>query len=272
MAAARDSRQYFTTKLTQRKYFEGYREVPGTRRNTIPWIVKKELGNEVSYVFDWETESFTYKSRYESVCKALGYGDEFLEKTRHLHSSSSSSPKSNNVDDWDGLGSTSRSRSFRTARQSTDSCSDLQQARKADDTSSRPSNSISDTSETSRLRRQLLEEDGSDDTNSRGSPTRQSVAPQRTKRMMADPSAQLLGDTDSMRRRKPPYEISSSGELLVSTSLGESAPGTQSTKRRIPDSPTSQLQPSNAERRRPRTRATSNREESDPPSYSGTTD
>lgn len=50
LAAAPDSRQYFITGLTQRKYFEGYQEVPSRRHDTIPWIVKKELGNEVSYV------------------------------------------------------------------------------------------------------------------------------------------------------------------------------------------------------------------------------
>ena len=34
----------------QRKYFDGYQKVPGRRHDTIPWIVKKELGDEVSYV------------------------------------------------------------------------------------------------------------------------------------------------------------------------------------------------------------------------------
>lgn len=50
MAAAPDSRQYFITELTQRKYFERYQEVPDRRHDTIPWIVKRELGDEVSYV------------------------------------------------------------------------------------------------------------------------------------------------------------------------------------------------------------------------------
>ena len=49
IAAAPDSRQYFLTDLTQRKYFEGYQEVPDRKHDTIPWIVKKELGDEVSY-------------------------------------------------------------------------------------------------------------------------------------------------------------------------------------------------------------------------------
>ena len=50
LAEATDSHQCFITDLTQRKYFEGYKEMPGRRHDTIPWIVKKELGTEVSYV------------------------------------------------------------------------------------------------------------------------------------------------------------------------------------------------------------------------------
>lgn len=50
IAAAPASRQYFITDLTQRKYFEGYQEILDRRHDTIPWIVKRELGDEVSYV------------------------------------------------------------------------------------------------------------------------------------------------------------------------------------------------------------------------------
>ncbi len=50
MGQATGSREYFITELTQRYYFEGYQESPDRRHDTIPWIVKKELGNEVSYV------------------------------------------------------------------------------------------------------------------------------------------------------------------------------------------------------------------------------
>lgn len=50
IAAAHNSRQYFITDLTHRRYFDGYQEVPDRRHDTIPWIVKKELGDEVSYV------------------------------------------------------------------------------------------------------------------------------------------------------------------------------------------------------------------------------
>ena len=52
LAVAPASRQYFITDLTQRKYFEGYQEVPDRKHDTIPWIVKEELGDEVSYVIN----------------------------------------------------------------------------------------------------------------------------------------------------------------------------------------------------------------------------
>lgn len=50
ISSAPDSRQYFITDLTQRKYFEQYQGVLDRKHDTIPWLVKNELGDKVSYV------------------------------------------------------------------------------------------------------------------------------------------------------------------------------------------------------------------------------
>ena len=49
IAAALDpTGDYFVSHLTQSEYFEKVEEIPNRIHSTIPWIVKKELGDEVS--------------------------------------------------------------------------------------------------------------------------------------------------------------------------------------------------------------------------------
>ena len=234
--------------------------------------MKKELGDEVSYVSDQDTEIHTNKSRYASICKALGYSHEFFIKTRHLHSSNSSEHGFGANDDSYDADPTSRSSSYQTTRQSISRIRRHQRPTLADKARSGPSSNASYLSDTSRPSRHLLDDDDSpDDAAGSGPPTGQSLAsgrPKRTmpdrsakqtgqslasgrpKRTMPDRSAKPLGDPDVGRRREQPYVDPDTGELLVSTSLGASAPGTGSTKRPLPDSPTSLLQPDNTARRR----------------------
>ena len=249
--------------------------------------MKKELGDEVSYVSDQDTEIHTNKSRYASICKALGYSHEFFIKTRHLHSSNSSEHGFGANDDSYDADPTSRSSSYQTTRQSISRIRRHQRPTLADKARSGPSSNasyLSDTSQsgrhllddddspddaagsgppsgpssnasylsdTSRPSRHLLDDDDSpDDAAGSGPPTGQSLASGRPKRTMPDRSAKPLGDPDVGRRREQPYVDPDTGELLVSTSLGASAPGTGSTKRPLPDSPTSLLQPDNTARRR----------------------
>ena len=235
LSGACDSREYFLTKLTQRKYFEGYQGVPDRRHNTMPWIVKKELEDEVSYVLGRDIEFYTNIGRYESICKALGYSDEFFKRTRHLHSISPTSPEFNDGEDSDSEGSTSRSTSFYSARQSTIRTSKRRRATWADMTTSSPSTRS------------------------------QSPASPRTERRIPDRSAKPSGDPDNPGRRKPPYNQEGVTELTVSTSLGEGAPSTQSTKRTLPESPTSARQPHHTTRRKQHMRNKSSSEGLDSP-------
>lgn len=98
--------------------------------------------------------------------------------------------------------------------------------------------------------------------------TSQIGAAQQPRNIVPDRSIKPLRDPDVARRRKP-SEKPSSAECPVSTSLGEPAPGIQSTKRPLPESPTSAFQPINATRRRPPVVDRSSSEEISPPSHSG---
>lgn len=100
------------------------------------------------------------------------------------------------------------------------------------------------------------------------STTSQIVASSSSKNIVPDRSIKALGGPDVARRRKPD-DTPSFAELPVSTSLGEPAPGMQSTKRPLPESPTSAFQPINATRRRQHVVERSSSEEISPPSHSG---
>ena len=272
IATAPDSRQYFITDLTQRKYFEGYQELPDRRHDTIPWIVKKELGDGVSYVENSMKEKIrTYRRSYRDICEALGYGDEFFRKTEHLHSSSYPGPHIN-AGDSDDAGSSSQTSSFHTAKQSTISASSPQESTSAEQTPTTQRSNASYVQELSRLRRRPIHGASPDDAATRDPPTSQSAASQRTNRIVPDRSSRPLGDPEVVdRRRRQPHETPSFAEL-PSTSLGESAPpapSTQSTKRPLPDSPTSASGPIDTTRRRQHVRERSSREKMGPSSHSG---
>lgn len=266
IAVAPASRQYFITNLTQHKYFEGYQEVPDRRHDTIPWIVKTELGNEVSYVTSPMEEKIvhTYCWRsYRDVCEALGYSDEFFTKTEHLHSSNPSSPKVN-ADDMDDAGFQSRRDSFPTASQAQNDTSNAHRPASVDETPSNYPFSTSYLHDMSLRRKQLNQEDGDEDAAGRDPPTSRSVASQKTKRMIPDRSAKPLGDPDVSRRRRKPNEILKPADLPA-TSRGEPALSTQSAKRPLPESPTSAFQPTNASRRRQQPEERSTSEKTGPP-------
>lgn len=260
MAAALDSRQYFLTDLTQRKYFEGYQEVPDRRHDTIPWIVKKELGDEVSYVVNPMEEKavHTYRLSYRDVCEALGYSEEYFMKTEDLHSSNPSSPDLN-AGDSDHVGSTPRSDTFHTARQSTTSASSLQRPTSVDETPSNYPFSASYLEKMSLRRKEHHQDDSLDDVAGEDPPSSQSVASQTTKRLVPDRFAKPLGDPDVGRRRRKPSGTPSFAET-PSTSMGESA------KRPLPESPTSAFQPTTSSRRRHHVEESSRREETGSPS------
>ena len=266
LAEAADSRQYFITELTQRKYFEGYQEVPDRRHDTIPWIVKKELGDEISYVVNPVEEKavHTYRHSYRDVCEALGYSEEYSMQTEHLHSSKPSSPDLD-AGDSGHVGSTPRSDTFHTARQSTTSVSSLQGPTSVDETPSNFPFSSSYLGRMSSRHKGQHQDDNPDDAAGSDPPTSQSVASPRTKRLVPDRSAKPLGDPDVARRRSKPAKIASSADL-PSTSLGESAPGTESAKRPLPESPTSAFQPTTSSRRRHHVEERSSSEEMGLPS------
>lgn len=209
-----------------------------------------------------------HSNRYDSICKALGYSDDYILETKNLHSSGPPSPDTSFRASEDE-GFASRSRSFHTARQSTSGTSSLQQPASADKIPSNDSTSASYLREWSLIRKQLQQDDSPDASAGRDPPTSQSVASQRTKRMVPDRSAKPLGEQDTARRRRKPDEYPSLAELPVSTSLGESASEIQSSKRPLPDSPTSAFQPINATRRRQHPMERSSREEMGPPSQPG---
>lgn len=264
LASPPNSRQYFVTDLMQRKYFDGYQEVPDRRHDTIPWIVKRELGDEVSYVVNSTVEQavHTYRRSYRDVCEALGYSAEFSTITEHLHSSSPSSPINLEFDagDMGDAGFHSRRDSFPTASQAQTGASNVHRPTSVHETPSDYPSSISYSKDMSLIRRQLHQEDSPEATASMNPPTSQSVASQKTKRMIPDRSAKPLGDPDVSRRRRQPHENPHHADL-PSTSRGESALSTQSAKRPLPESPTDVFQPPNASRRRQQVRERPSSEE-----------
>ena len=161
---------------------------------------------------------------------------------------------------------------YHTARQSTISASSPEQPTSMAET---PSHIWTDSyleDERSRIRRQTHREDRLDGIPATDPPTSQSIASHRTRRVVPDRSAEPLGGQDTISRRRKPGDYSSVTELSVFTSLGESAPSTQSTKRPLPNSPTSALQPTDTARRRHHLRERSRREEMGPQSQSGKKD
>ena len=188
-------------------------------------------------------------------------------ETKYVHSSNPSSPDIY-VGDSGHIGSTPRSGSFHTARQSTIDASSLQRPTSVDETPSNYPFSASYLQELSLRRKQHHQDDSPDDAASKDPPTSQSVASHGMKRLVPDRSAKPLGDLDVGRRRRKPFETPSVAHL-PSTSLGECAPGTQNTKRPLPESPTSASQPINSSRRRQNVGERSSREEMRPPSRLG---
>ena len=188
----------------------------------------------------------TYISRYETICKALGYSDKYISETKNLHSSGQPKPDSN-IRSSEDRASTSGSRSFHSAQESSDSASSLP----LDPPGLLPSGDI-DGPASSRARSLLgkhaLPRNDHNDSARGDQAVNQTADPQRPRRMVPDRSAQPLGD--SIR----------------------SAPATQKSKRPLPDSPTSQLQSEEAARRRQLEREISSREEISSPSRPGKKD
>lgn len=213
-----------------------------------------------------------YSSRYETICKALCYSHDYFLETKNLHSSARSSSDSD-IRPSQERRSISGSLSFRTARQSADSASGSPQLNPTRFTTSGNHDGAAYLQSRSQLGRQHPPEDDHEDS-ARRDPTANQIAadPQKRTRMIPDWSATPLGNPDTVRQRRPPDAISSNGELLISSSLGDSTPATQSSKRPLPDSPTSQSQPDNATRRRQHERERPSREEMGSSSRSGKKD
>lgn len=163
-------------------------------------------------------------------------------------------------------GSTSSSGSFHSARQSTIGASSPEQPTLVAETPSHPIGNDSYLQELRELpklpltRRQTVQKNIPGDAAGRALPTSPSVASQGTKRIVPDRSAEPSGDPDVVRRRRKPEDSSIVTELSVSTSLGESAPDTQGTKRPLPRSPTTAAQPTDTARRHHQARERSGRE------------
>ena len=191
---------------------------------------------------------------------------------KHLHSSTRSSldhvSRSSQDDD-----SASESRSFHTARQSADSTSSSLQLNPTRFTASGDMDGVAYLRSLSHTGRQSLPKDDHENSTPRDPTTNQTAADSRTsKRMITDRSAKPLGDPNTVRRRRPPVAVSSNGELLISTSLGESRPAISGSKRPLPESPPSQSQSDNTTRRRRRLREEPSSEDMDPPSRPGKKD
>lgn len=193
-------------------------------------------------------------------------------ETKDLHSSArpGSDPIIRSSRDEDAA---SESGSFRTARQSSDSTSSSLEINPTHLTSSSDPDSAAYLQSSTNLGRQRPSKH-SDEASARRDPTTNPAAAQSqtTKKMIPDRTAKPLGGPHGTRQRRPPLAISSDGELLISSSLGESPPTTQSSKRPLPDSPTSQLQLDNPTRRRQHVRETPSREEIGSSSRSGKKD
>ena len=210
---------------------------------------------------------------YRDICKALGYSDEYILKTSSLHSSQPPSPNTDSGSLADEYAAPGRL-SFRIARRLANYVSSHQTRILPQLSPSRTPTSAQKLHEEKMRRKQLLQDDSSDDAGGREDPSPSQIAAlQSTKRVIPDRTTKPLGDPNAGRRRRPPSEdqgdTDSGPELDLSTSLGEPAPGTQGAKRPLPDSPTSDLQPTDDTRRRRHVRERSGREEMAPPSHSG---
>ena len=166
----------------------------------------------------------TYTRRYETICKALGYSDEYISETRHLRLSTRPSSESDIQSSEDG-DSESRSQYFHSARQSADSGPSLP----PNPLGLLPSGDIDGPAyprASSLLGRQALPRNDHTDSARRDQAVNQTADPQRPRRMIPDRSAQPLEDST------------------------RSAPAIQNSKRPLPDSPTSQSQSNDPPRRR----------------------
>ena len=166
-----------------------------------------------------------YNSRYETICEALGYSDEYILVTKHLHSGCW--PKSDpGIRSSEDRASTSESPSFHSARESSDGASTLT----PDIDGAAYARALS------RLGKQALLRNDHQDSAHRDQAANQNADLQRPRRMIPDRSAQPLGDST------------------------RSARATQNSKRALSDSPTSQSQSNDPPRRRQHEEEGPNRE------------
>ena len=164
-----------------------------------------------------------YSGRYETVCKALGYSDEYISETKHLHSSSQPRADSS-IRSSEDRGSNSDSRSFQSARESADSTSRLPLGPPG----LLPSGDIDGAAYSrawSLLGKQALQGIDHNDTDHRDQAANRNADPQRPRRMIPDRSTQHLGDST------------------------RSALATQHSKRPLSDSHSSQSQSDDSTRR-----------------------
>ena len=181
------------------------------------------------------------------MCKALGYSNEYISETQHLHSSTRSSPESD-IPSSEDEGSASTSQPFHSARPSADSVSSTPQLNSTGNPLSSEHIGAAYLRAWTQSGRKTLPGDVREDLARRDAAANQTEESHTSKRMIPDRSAQPLGDA------------------------GESAPTTQSSKRPHPDSPTSQLQSENAARRRQDPRESPSREETGSSSRHGKKD
>ena len=167
---------------------------------------------------------YAYSSRYETICKALGYSKEYISETQHLQSSPEPLPDAD-IQPSDDRASVSESRSFHSARQSVDRASSVPLNPQGVLTSGDLDGAAYLQASTT-LGNQTLAKDTPRDSARRDPTANQIADPQRSKRIVPDRSAQPLGDSTG------------------------SAPATQNSKRPLPDSPTSQSQSNDPPRRR----------------------
>ena len=172
-----------------------------------------------------------------------------MSETKHLHSSTQSSPMADSSSS-EGEDSASETLSFHTARHSANGAFIHQPLGPPVVGPSGELDGAAYLRAWSLMGRQLLPKDNHEEPARRDPATDQIPDLQSTGRSLPDRSAKPFGLSDIVPPRKPPSVDPNTGELLVSTSLGASAPGTGSTKRPLPDSPTSPLQPDNTARRR----------------------
>ena len=189
-----------------------------------------------------------YSSRYETICKALGYSKDYILETKHLHSSTHSSAIADSSSS-EGEDSASETLSFHTARHSANGAFTPLRPGPAATLPSGDLDVAAYLRAWSQSGRELLPKDNHQEPGRRDPATDQITDLQRTERGVPDRSVKPLRLSDVVPPRMPPSVDPNTGELLVSSSLGASAPGTGSTKRPLPDSPTSPLQPDNTARR-----------------------